>query len=249
MAPRPQVLITGATDGIGLALAHRYAPTSALILVGRRPEHEVRSALPAQARYVQADLSEPEAAAKAVRSALEAAGIDALDRLVHNAGTASFGAPGQEDAETIRRLLDVNLASPVVLTHALAGHVLRARGTAAFVGSVVAALPSPDYATYAASKAAVDGFVRSLRVEWRGRAHAVCVHPGATRTGIHQKAGITKERIDWTRFPPADRVARAVHRCIERPKRRRVVGLANALVYRVGTRTSLLDTITRRSRS
>lgn len=246
MAPRPHVLITGATDGIGLALARRYAPASALFLTGRRPLRDVRATLPPHALYVEADLAEPAAAADTIRRALDAAGVPGLDRLIHNAGTASYGPPAQEDASGIRRVLDVNLAAPVALTHALAERILRGGGTAAFVGSVVAAMPCPDYATYGASKAALEGFARSLRVEWRGRAQVACIHPGATRTGIHRKAGIPPERIDWTTFPSAGRVARAIQRRVERPRRRGVVGVGNAIVDRVGRRSGLLDALMRR---
>jgi len=87
-------------------------------------------------------------------------------------------------------------------------------GRVIFIGSVAAALPAPDYAVYGATKAALEGFARSLRVELRGRVGVQVIHPGATRTGMHAKAGAPLERMGWTDFPPPERAARQIVRAI-----------------------------------
>ena len=249
MARPRTVLITGATDGLGAALARRYAPQATLVLTGRRAASDVE--LPDGAAYVQADFESPVAAATTIRAALDAWNIEHLDRLVLNAGTACFGPAAAEAPLATRRVLDVNVAAPVALAHALAPRVLTAQGIVAMVGSVVSAVACPDYATYAASKAALDGFARSLRVEWRGRARVICIHPGAVRTGIHEKAGVPKERVDWTTFPSAERVAAELMRRIERAHgRRAVLGLGNRVLYRVGrTLAGPLDALMRRQQT
>ncbi len=171
---QPTVLITGASDGIGLALAQRYRSHGARVLgVGRRPAAE----LPGD--YCRVDLTQPFAAA-VVADFLRQRGVDALDQLIHCAGVGSYGPIEAQASGAIDTLLDTNLHAPIALTHALLPALAAAAGRVIFIGSVVAALPAPEYAVYGATKAAIEGFARSLRVELRGRVGVQVIHPGAT---------------------------------------------------------------------
>ncbi len=229
------VLITGATDGIGLALARIYAAQGArLLLLGRRAPRELDASFFTPERYLRADLADPEAAAVTLRSVLAERGVTQIDRLIHNAALGAFGPAGSVVPAAIVDLLAVNVAAPIALTHAALPEVLAARGALVFISSVAVALPTPDYALYTASKAALEGFARSLRVELGRRARVQVIRPGATRTGFHAKSGIPAGRLRTERFPPPERVAAAIYRAIEAGHSTATIGWLNRVVWAVG---------------
>ena len=109
-------LLTGATDGIGLALARLWRGRGELAyLHGRRPLEELDPELFDSERYCRADLSRPEASDE-ITEFLEQRGVDSLDRLVLNAGIGWFGAPEDQTPDNIRDLVRINLWSPMELT-------------------------------------------------------------------------------------------------------------------------------------
>jgi NAD(P)-dependent dehydrogenase (short-subunit alcohol dehydrogenase family) len=185
MAERRKILITGATDGIGLALAKRLAPKHDLILTGRKAVHPD---LPAGAIYVQADQAEPVDCSEIILAAIVKAGWDRLDNAVLNAGTGFAAIDGLDTSETIRTTLDVNLSANIALAHTLFPFLEKSKGTLSFVGSV-AHKGSPLFPVYAASKAGLDALARALRSEWQDRVTVQIIHPGPTDTGMQAKAG------------------------------------------------------------
>jgi short-subunit dehydrogenase len=230
MTSRPTVLITGATDGIGLELARIYRARGAqLVLVGRRSAE----ALDPAEYYCRVDLAQPYAA-MIVAEFVQQQGIPHLDLLIHNAGIGSYGPVEEQTPEQIDRLLDTNLCAPISLTHALLPYLAAARGRVVCIGSVAAALPAPEYAVYGATKAALEGFARNLRIELHGQVAVQVIHPGATRTGMHAKVGAPLERIGWRRFPTADAVADQIVAAIDRGAPVAVIGAGNRLLRFAG---------------
>jgi len=246
----PSILISGASDGIGLQLAHFYARQGArLFLLGRRPPSELDASLFTPPCYCRVDLAEG-GAARVVTRFLQAQGVEGLDLVFHNAALGSYGPIAEDPPAQIRALLAVNLGAPIALTHALAKTLARAHGKVVFVSSVVASLPSPDYAVYAATKAALDGFARSLRIEWRGRIDVQSIHLGAVRTGFHAKARVPAELLRSARIPTAEQAARAIGRRVRGRRAMPSVGLANGLVGWMGRHGERpLDWLMRRRRS
>lgn len=226
------ILITGATDGIGLELARRYrSRCEVLILVGRRPLSELKEELFQHARYIQVDLAHPDAADIVARS-LKQWNIDSLDLLIQNAGTGYYGPCERQPAESIDQIVDVNLWTPIALTHALAAQILAAHGKVVFISSIASSLPCPSYAVYGASKAALDGFARSLRIEWSGRASVQVIHPGATATGIHKKVGMPDDRVHS--FASVADVSDGIVAAIARGRRSVVIGKKNRILVLIG---------------
>jgi short-subunit dehydrogenase len=237
----PTILITGATDGIGLALARRYQERRVrLILIGRRPLASLTNPDPANPlftpeSYCQADLSQADAAQQ-IRGWLAQHGITGLDSLIHNAGMGHVGDLADQSPANIQALVQVNMIAPIALTHALFPLLKQERGEegrarVAFISSVVSQLPAAQYAVYAATKAGLDGFARSLAGEWRDGPQVLVIHPGATRTGMHHKAGMTGETA---RFASPEAVAATIDRAIAQGRSQTTVGGLNRLLRFVG---------------
>ncbi len=239
------ILITGATDGIGRALAQQYAARDVrLVLVGKRPHAEVAPSdadLYTPHRYCQADLRDPACAARTITRFLAEQAITRLDVLLHNAGIGWYGSLAAQPTHSIDDLLAVNLAAPMQITHALLPLVQRVRGTLVLVSSIAADLPSPDYPVYCASKAALDGFARSLRIELGDTARVLVVHPGPTRTAIHAKSSIPTSPARLRYYPSAAWVARRTIAAIEQQRSETTPGVLFQLVRQLGRHTRLPD--------
>ncbi|MFO7539042.1 MAG: SDR family NAD(P)-dependent oxidoreductase [Chloroflexota bacterium] len=234
MVNTTQTLITGATDGLGRALARLLqAQGERPFLLGRRALSDLDDPLFTPDNYIQADLSRPDCARR-VLAFLAAQQVTRLDRLIHNAGMGYYGETAAQAPNSIDQLIDVNLLAPIRLTQALLPHLKRARGQISFVSSVVAIMPGPDYAVYTATKAGLEGFARSLRQELRGQVTVQIMRPGATRTGMHAKMGLETSVMDWQRFPPSEQVTPMMLRQIERGRPVVTVGLGNRLLYGLG---------------
>ncbi|WP_137813984.1 SDR family oxidoreductase [Gandjariella thermophila] len=182
MSNRPLALVTGASRGIGAAVAHALAPTHDLLLGGRDEAALARVAepLPAARPWV-AELTDPEA----LRAAT--AGIDRLDVLVHSAGVADIGPLADTSVEVWRRTLEVNVVAVAELTRLLLPALRAARGHVVLVNSGAGLRANPGWGVYAASKFALRAYADVLRAE--EAAHGVrvtSVHPGRVATDMQR---------------------------------------------------------------
>ncbi len=239
------VVITGATDGIGLALARQYQQQGArLILIGRRPIELLDNTFFAPDCYCQADLANLDSA-KQISFWLHENRVAHLDLVIHNAAVGYVGPVETQGEENIRQLVNVNLRAPIMLSHALYPLVERAAGKFVFVSSVVAGLPGPGYAVYTATKAALDSFVRNWQIELRADrspVRAQIIRPGATRTNMHEKSGADLQRLGWDRFPTPDAIAQQIVHATVANYRATTLGLPNAMLYTAGRRfPALID--------
>lgn len=237
------LLITGATDGIGLALARQYhIQNERLILVGRKALGELASDFFNADNYCQADLSQPDAAS-IITAWLDGRQIQTLDLVIHNAGQGWYGDPAQQSPKSVDSLLRVNLYAPLELTHCLLPRLHN--GQVAFISSVAADAPAPLYAVYAATKSALDGFARSLRVEAGGRPIVQVIRLGAARTGMHAKSGVPAGKLKVEKFPSAEATAANILRAIARRKPGSVtIGAGNAILHWAGRHfPALIDTL------
>jgi len=223
-------LLTGATDGVGLALARWWnARGQAAFLHGRKPIESLDRALFDPARYVQADLVDPGAPGRIARF-LDERGVAELEFLVLNAAQGWVGEIEDLTAVRARALLEVDLIAPLHLCHLLLPRLRRARGRIVFVSSIAAQMAAPRYAVYAAAKAAAEGFFRSLRVELEGEVDVQVLCLGAVRTGLHEKSGLGRSAIPWERFPAPEQVARALDSALDGSARWRTIGIGNRAV-------------------
>jgi uncharacterized protein len=224
------VLITGATSGLGLELARLYAPDSRLLLLGRKPLSKLSDKLFQEHAYCQCDLAKPNCA-EVVKEWLEIEGVTSLDLLIHNAGVGYYGHLLRQSDTSLDELLAVNLYAPIRLTHALLPNLKQAKGKLVFISSVAANLPVAHYSVYGASKAALSGFARNLRLEL-SEVNVQTIYPGAIQTEMHSKSGATK--LNTKNFPSAESVARKIFRAIATHKHEVTIGVSNQVVRNVG---------------
>ena len=207
-----RVLLTGASGGIGCAVAALLVRRGArLILSSRHPIEMDAAKLPPGTRSVAADLTDE---ADVRRLAEEAGEIDVL---VNNAGVGWYGFTAQMPCVDVRRLVEINMLAPLLLTRLLLpGMVERGQGHIVFVGSVAGHLGVENEAVYSATKAAVRTYAEALRAEVRRQGVGVSVvSPGAVATDFFQHRGAAYQR-SWPPAVPAQAVAAAVVHAIER---------------------------------
>lgn len=211
---RPLALVTGASRGIGRAIANELGRTHR-VLVGGRDEAtvaEVVAALPDAAPFL-ADLTDQAALASAV------AGIERLDVLVHSAGVlGGYGPVAESTTEQWRTALEVNAIAPATLTRLLLPALRAAHGLVVFLNSGAGLRANPNWSVYAASKFALTALADALRAEETGRVKVTTVHPGRTATamqaGLRAAEGGAYRPDDY--LAPAD-VARAVRLAVDLP--------------------------------
>jgi dehydrogenase/reductase SDR family protein 7B len=229
------VWITGASSGIGEALARRFAREGArLILSSRRPEEleRVRRTCerPDDHAVVPLDLTHGETFPGIVAAVLTRHGH--IDVLVNNGGVSQRARAADAALAVERALMEVDYFGPVALTKAVLPSMLARRaGHIVVVSSVMGYVGTPGRSTYAAAKHALHGYFDSLRAEvWRENVAVTLVCPGYVQTAVSAHAldprGEKRGQADEThrRGIPADRCAAKIVRGIARGQEEIFVG-------------------------
>ena len=217
-----RVVITGASRGLGLAVAACCARHGAVVGLGyNQNEQAARDAAAAivdsggVAMALALDVCDPDSVQSALAAFTAAHGH--IDGLVNNAGVNNPGLLVSTDLDAYRQMLDVNLMGPIVCTRAAIGHMLRRRqGVIVFISSVAAERPFRGQAVYAATKGGVEAFTRAVAVEYAKKGiRAVCLRAGAIDTDMLAAARVLGEdellaRTLLKRIAAADEMAEHV---------------------------------------
>jgi short-subunit dehydrogenase len=212
------MIVTGASSGIGRALALAASREYRVVIVARRAERldelaqTIRSA-GGSCVALAGDVTARDMPARIVDSAIR--GFGRIDVVVNNAGRGAYGALLQESDAAIEAQWQLNCAAPLRIARAALAALQGTRGQLIFVGSGSARIPLPNFGAYALAKAAIRAAAIQLRRELRPLGIAVTyVDPGLVATEFHSSTGI--ERAET--IPPASpqRVARAILRGIKR---------------------------------
>lgn len=184
----PSVLVTGASRGIGRAVATSLARSGWTVWAGvRRPEdaEELRAAVPGdRMRPLQLDLRDQDQIA-ALPEVLDGH----LDAVVNNAGIVVAGPVEALDLDELRTQLDVNVVAQVAVTQAVLPLLRAGRGRVVFIGSVSGRVSTPFMGAYAASKFALEAVADSLRMELRPwRIPVALIEPGSIDTDLWRNA-------------------------------------------------------------
>ena len=192
----PAAVITGATRGIGRALADEFGRGGHTLLLGARDESglaktasEITAEYGVRVQYVACDLSVAEGCDR-VEDALRDYGLYA-ESLVNNAAIMMAGFFQDQGREDLLRIIDLNVRAVVDLTRRFLPDMLtRDSGGVLNVASVEGFMPVPYQATYAATKACMISLSRALAYEVMGTNVRVCaVTPGPIETEMHASAG------------------------------------------------------------
>jgi clavulanate-9-aldehyde reductase len=195
-------LVTGASSGIGRAVAVALAREGAAVAVAARRADRLDAlraelvSLGARVLVLELDVSDEAACRDAV--ARTVAELGALDILVNNAGVMLLGSVEGADTEDWRRMMDTNVLGLMYLTHAALPHLLQRRGVLVQMSSTAGRTARAGVAAYNASKWAVNAFSEGLRQEVTARGvRVVVVEPGIVQTELrdHITQPAARERI------------------------------------------------------
>jgi NADP-dependent 3-hydroxy acid dehydrogenase YdfG len=224
------VWITGASSGIGAAVAARFARSGAeLVLVGRDAGKLDRTAASlsktAKVHSLVMDLADPSSITAAAAKAAER--ITSLEALVHAAGTFTPGSALDGDRAALDEMFQVNVHAALELSRALLPQLERGRGTIVFINSTGVQRPQVVTGQYMAAKHALRGLADSLREEVNSRGVRVTtVYPGRTATPMQESLYRAENRAYHPeRLLQPEDVAEVVECAIRLPKTAEVVDL------------------------
>lgn len=198
MRHRMNILITGASTGIGQALALHFAQQGHEVFAGVR-RHLDADALAAQAKGcikpILLDVTQPASVENAV-AAVQALTHGRLDVLINNAGVAFSGPLEMTPHQDLARLMDVNVMGTFSVTRACLPMLRLAHGRIINISSISGVFAAPGLTAYVASKHAVEGLTAALRMELAPMGVKVCsVAPGKIDTPIWGKASHTSDKL------------------------------------------------------
>jgi short-subunit dehydrogenase len=234
------IWLTGASSGIGRALAEALIQTGCRIIVTSRNEKELyrlkhNSPDPEKVIVLPHDIADYPAAGEKVKTAIEALGK--IDIMIHNAGISQRALAIDTDIEVDKKLMETNYLGTVALTKALLPHFVGQRaGHFAVVTSLTGIIGSPLRSGYAASKHALHGFFDSLRAEHaKDNIKVTLICPGYVVTNISINAltgdGTPQRRMDTatSRGITARQAAQKILRAISRQQSEVYIGKKEVL--------------------
>ncbi|OFX27623.1 MAG: short chain dehydrogenase [Bacteroidetes bacterium GWA2_31_9] len=187
------IIITGASSGIGLATAYRFAELKAkLVLAARNIEtlKSIESELTAkgvQVISVKTDVSIQQDCENLINKTVEKFG--GIDVLINNAGISMRALFADLDLEVLRRLMDINFWGTVYCTKYALPYLLKSKGSVVGVSSIAGIKGLPARTGYSASKFAMNGFMETLRIEnLKTGLHVLVAAPGFTASNIRKTA-------------------------------------------------------------
>ena len=227
-----RLLITGASGGIGRALAEQAAAEGARVALAARSAdklQELADALTSKGADVLAVPADVTVAADRARL-LEtvSARLGGLDVLVNNAGVASWGHFSGSSEEILRQVMEVNFFAPTELIRLAAPLLMRGQQPAIVnVSSMCGRRGMPAWPEYSASKFALCGLTEALRGEMvRYDIDVLLIVPGLTRSDLreHMLRNEGRMKIDFSKGLPAEDVARRILAALRNNRRETVIG-------------------------
>jgi short-subunit dehydrogenase len=236
------VVITGASSGIGAALAERFASVGHNLVLAARGLAALEAVATAirnqynniKVLTVQTDVSQAEDCQALIQAAIQEFGR--IDVLINNAGISMRAPVVDVEIEVLERLMNVNFWGSVFCTKAALPYLLTSKGCIVVVSSIAGFKGLPERSGYSASKFALHGFFESLRIEMMPHGvHILLACPGFTQSNIRQTALRADGRIqaespiDESKIMSAAAVADAIYEATIRRKHTLILTLQGKL--------------------
>ncbi len=240
------VVITGASSGIGKALAEKYASKGwDLVLAARRTDRlkEIENRLKnVEVISVKTDVTVEDDCRKLIETAIEKFGQ--IDVLINNAGISMRASTIDVNMDVLKRVMDVNFWGTVYCTKFALPHLLNSKGSLVGVISVGGYVGLPGRSGYSASKFAMRGFLDSVRVEHRRSGlHVLVAAPGFTTSEIRKSALVANGDIQGetprneNKMMSAEECAHHIYNAVRRRRRKLILtffeGKATVLVAKL----------------
>jgi uncharacterized protein len=228
------VLITGASSGIGKALAYRFAQDGYQLVLAARSVARMQAVADELERQfgvavtvMGADLETQDGAAK-LHADIQARGI-VLSALVNNAGYGTFGEFKDSSLTSEVAMMQLNMITVVMLTKLFLPDLLATRGKILNTASTAAFQPGPYMAVYCATKSFVLSFSEAIASELEGTGVSVtALCPGPTSSGFQDKADLGNSGlIKGKKLPTSEEVAALGYRAMQRGQRVYIPGFVN----------------------
>ena len=226
------VIITGASSGIGKALAEKYASEGwNLVLAARRIDRlqELKSQLKGvEVLAVKTDVTQEADCKYLIDSAIQK--FERIDVLINNAGISMRASIEDVEFEVLHKLMDVNYWGTVYCTKYALPHLLQQKGSLVGVISVGGYIGLPGRTGYSASKFAVRGFLDTIRIEYlKSGLHVLVAAPGFTKSEIRLTALTSNGDIQGetprneNKMMSAEKCASIIYRKVKKRRRRIIV--------------------------
>lgn len=230
------VIITGASSGIGKALAENYAAKGwNLVLAAKRIEllKEMESSFRnVETLSVKTDVSLESDCKNLIEAALTRFGK--IDVLINNAGISMRALIEEVEMDVLRKMMDVNYWGTVYCTKFALPHLLKQKGSVVGVISVGGYIGLPARTGYSASKFAVRGFLDTVRIEYlKSGLHVLVAAPGFTTSEIRKNALIADGTLqgetprDETKMMSAEECAARIVKAIEKRRRKIIINFVD----------------------
>lgn len=221
------MIVTGASSGIGEALARRFSALGANVVAGARSLEKLETLvreLPSGGIAVQCDVSKEEDCKRLIDRAVETFGR--IDVLVNNAGISMRALFDDVDLDVLRRLMDTNFWGSVYCTKYALPYIQTSQGSIVGISSVAGFHGLPGRTGYSASKYAMHGLLETVRIEnLKKGVHVLIVAPGFTASNV-RFAALTADGLQQGASPreegkmmTADEAAKRIIKAITRRKR------------------------------
>jgi short-subunit dehydrogenase len=234
------VIVTGASSGIGEAIAREFAKNGSQVVLASRSEAKLAGIVESikdengKAYYIKTDVSKEEECKNLIEETV--AKFGGIDILVNNAGVSMRASFLEVDLKVLHRLMDVNFWGTVYCTKYALPYLIERKGSLIGVSSVAGFHGLPGRTGYSASKFAIHGFLETIRIEnLKKGLHVMIIAPGFTSTEIRKHALMAdgeeqgESPRDERKLMPPQFVARWVLKGIRKKKRNKLLTLDGKL--------------------
>ncbi len=228
------VIITGASSGIGKALAYEYASKGSKVVLGARNVEKLQQIVEdirgqgGEAAWCKTDVSDENDCKNLVITAVDTFG--GVDILINNAGISMRALFADVRLEVLKQLMDINFWGAVYCTKHALPYLLKAKGSVVGVSSIAGLKGLPARTGYSASKFAMNGFMETLRIEnLKTGLHVMMAFPGFTASNIRNTALAADGSMqgesprDEGKMMSAEEVAQHIYKAVKKRKNRLIL--------------------------